>query len=377
MGLTRRAVAPGRGRALVWHDGGLGATPGLLPVREGPLCCAPSMDLPPLPAPRPLGRRAAGLLLLGAAGCAPDGEHHPALSQPPPDGVLADRLRLVFGAVPASATAEALGREAALAGWRGGGDAVMWLGHAGVMLRLGGTVAVVDPVFGERASPLPGLGPRRLVALPFDAESLPPFDALLLTHDHYDHLELSSFRALARRPGVACLLPRRVAALRGIACARTEELGWGESRSVGALTATFLPARHESGRGLFDHRVTLWGAWALEGGGRRVYVAGDTAHGPHFAEAGARHGPFDLAIMGVGGFLPRRTNHHQHASPEEVIQGFRELRASRLMLVHWGTYPMGAEDTGAAPAATLAAARAAGLPETAVIVPRIGESLPL
>jgi L-ascorbate metabolism protein UlaG (beta-lactamase superfamily) len=145
---------------------------------------------------------------------------------------------------------------------------------------------------------------------------------------------------------------------------------------VGALTATFLPARHESGRGLLDHRVTLWGAWALEGGGRRVYVAGDTAHGPHFAEAGARHGPFDLAIMGVGGFLPRRTNHHHHASPEEVIQGFRELRASRLMLVHWGTYPMGAEDTGAAPAATLAAARAAGV-EGAVIVPRIGETIAL
>lgn len=325
---------------------------------------------------RSAGRRALAAGLLATA-CAPlEAEHQPAF-HPSPLDVLREHLRTAIGLAPRGLPAAALGRAEALEGWSRGGDAVMWLGHAGVMLRLAGHVAVVDPVFGEWASPIPGLGPRRMFNPPFDAESLPRLDLLLLTHDHYDHLERASFLALAARDGATCLLPRGVAGIRAIACARTEELGWGEAREAGPLRATFLPARHHSGRGLLDHRATLWGAWCLEGEGRRVYLGGDSAYGTHFTEAAERFGGFDLAILGIGGYLPRDPNSHHHSSPEEVVRAFVDLRARRLMLVHWGSYPMGAEDTGEAPWTTVAAARAAGVPREAVLVPRIGETIAL
>lgn len=291
--------------------------------------------------------------------------------------MLREHLRSAFGTAPHSSPASALGPEEARAAWNRADHALMWLGHAGVMLRLGGAVAAVDPVFGEWASPVPGLGPRRLIPLPFDARTLPRTDLLLLTHDHYDHLDRPSFLALAQRDGATCLLPHRVASLRGIACARTEELRWGESRNVGPLRATFLPARHGSGRGLFDHDATLWGAWCLEGAGRRVYLGGDSAYGPHFAAAAERFGGFDLAVLGGGGYLPRSPNSHHHANPEEVVRAFLDLRARRMLLVHWGTYPMGAEDTGAAPTAILVAADQAGIPREAVLVLPIGATIPL
>lgn len=306
-------------------------------------------------------------------------EHHTAAGfrNPPParessaGGLLADRIRLLFLPVRAS-PAPAVGRAEAMAGWTGGDDAILWLGHGGILLRLAGVVVAVDPVFGDWLSPVPGVGPRRLAERPFDADTLPRVDVLLISHDHRDHLELETVRRLLARDESACLVGLRVASRYGLPCV---ELDWHEARRLGPLTITFLPARHESGRGVFDRNATLWGSWLVEGGGRRVYLGGDSAYGPHYAEVFARHGAPDLAVLNIGGYLPRDPNAAQHASPEETVQAIRDLGARRALLVHWGTYPVGAEDTGRAPDSVRAAARAAGLPEPLLLTPAIGETL--
>ncbi|MDW8399475.1 MAG: MBL fold metallo-hydrolase [Acetobacteraceae bacterium] len=325
-------------------------------------------------------------LALLLAACAADGPrtpdmpgHHTAggFRNPPPapdpsaGGLIADRLRLVFVEVPGAA-APVLDRAAAGRGWAGAEDPVMWLGHGGVMLRLAGAVVAMDPVFGDRLSPVAGLGPRRLPVPPFEAETLPRVDVLLLSHDHRDHLETDSFRRIAERHSAACLIGLRVAARHGLPC---EELDWHEARRVGPLAITFLPARHESGRGLFDRNATLWGSWLVEGAGRRVYLGGDSAYGPHYAETRSRHGPPDLAVLNIGGYLPRDPNAAHHASPEETARAIRDLGARRALLIHWGTYPVGAEDTGRAPREVRDAARAAGIPDTLLLTPAIGETI--
>jgi L-ascorbate metabolism protein UlaG (beta-lactamase superfamily) len=309
-------------------------------------------------------------------------EHHTAggFRNPPPvatrsaEGLITDRFRLLFVEVPGAA-APALDRATAERGWAGGEDAVMWLGHGGVMLRLAGTVVAMDPVFGAWLGPVPGLGPRRIAASPFDAETLPRVDVLLLSHDHADHLEPATFQRIAERHGATCLVGLRVAALRRLSCPRIEELDWHDSRRIGTLTLTFLPAQHESGRGLFDANATLWGSWLVEGGGRRVFLGGDSGYGPHTAEIRARYGAPDLAVLGIGGYRPRAANAILHADPAETMRAIRDLGARRALLVHWGTYPVGAEDTGAAPAEARAAARAAGIPDALLLTPSIGETL--
>lgn len=332
--------------------------------------------------------RAAAVLLAGLllAACAAEGartpdmpDHHTAFGfrNPPPapessaGGLLADRIRLLFLPVPA-APAPALDRAAAEAGWAGGEDAIMWLGHGSVLLRLAGAVVLLDPVFGEWLSPLPGIGPRRIAPAPLDAETLPRVDVVLISHDHRDHLETATLRRILARDGAACLAGLRVASRHALPCA---ELDWQERRRIGPLTITFLPARHESGRGLFDRNATLWGAWLIEGGGRRLYLGGDSAYGPHYADTRARHGAPDLAVFNIGGYLPRDPNAAQHASPAETVRAMRDLGARRALLVHWGTYPVGAEDTGRAPEEVRAAARAAGLPEDALVTLPIGGTL--
>lgn len=289
---------------------------------------------------------------------------------------LGDRLRLaLFAEAPGSA--EALPGEAALAGWHalGGGDGAMWLGHASLLLRLGGVTVLVDPVLRPRASPFGFLGPRRIVPPALETEELPRVDVILVTHDHYDHLEIPTVERVAARDNARCLLPLRVGSLRDIACPQREEMDWGEVREFGGVRFTFLAAQHESGRGLLDRDATLWGAWLIEHAGRRIYIGGDSGYGPHFARAGQAHGPIGLAFLSVGGFHPREANERVHMDPEEAVRAFLDLRAERMAILHWGTFPMGTEHNGHTPALVRALAEQRGIAPDRLVVPRIGETI--
>ncbi len=253
-------------------------------------------------------------------------------------------------------------------------NAVQWLGHASVRIRLAGEIILVDPVLSEIISPAPPFGPVRATRPPIRAEKLADPDAILITHNHYDHFEVQSVRDLAAK-GTACLMPLGVASNHRTGCATTE-MDWHEARKIGAVRATLMPAQHDSARGLLNRDRALWGAWLLEGAGRRIYVSGDTGYGPHFSQA-RRAGLIDMAILNVGGYKPRRLNKNVHMNPEEAVRAFQDLGARRALIVHWGTYGGGLETGRETYDRVRAAADAAGLPPDAIRFLQIGGVLSL
>ena len=179
-----------------------------------------------------------------------------------------------------------------------------WLGHSTVLLQLGGMNVLTDPQFSQRASPLPWAGPRRVMDPALPIESLPPIDVVLLSHNHYDHLDRSSVMRIARaHPRARWIVPLGLRAYIDRWGPRdVVELDWWQETQVDELRVTATPARHFSARGLRDRNRSLWCGFALERDGTRAYFAGDTAYHPEFGEIGARCGPFDLAMIPIGAY---------------------------------------------------------------------------
>jgi L-ascorbate metabolism protein UlaG (beta-lactamase superfamily) len=249
--------------------------------------------------------------------------------------------------------------------------AVTWYGHSSVLLELDGCRVLADPVWGERVSPSPLLGPKRLHPVPVPLAALPAVDAVLISHDHYDHLDLPTVRALLRQGTAPFVVPLGIGEhLRGwgVPDERVVELDWGASTTVGGLTLTCTEARHFSGRSL-RRNTTLWSSWALAGPRHRVFFGGDTGYTPAFADIGAEHGPFDLTLLPIGAFSDRWPLIHM--TPEEAVRAHRDLAGGGGLLVpvHWATFNLGFH-TWAEPARRLhCAAAAAGV---RIAVPRPG-----
>jgi len=271
----------------------------------------------------------------------------------------------------------------ALAGWdrlvRSGRDGLLWLGHVAFLLRLGGVTLLTDPWLGDWAGPRPGLGPKRYVPPGIPVQRLPPVDAVLLSHNHYDHLCSPTLHALAGRPGLRTLVPLGLKPLLArLGHRRVTELDWGQAVTIqgrdGGATVTALPAIHQSARTAFDCNRSLWCSYAIQAGERRIWFGGDTAHGPVFAGMGAAHGPFDLALVGIGAYQPRSLMKPVHADPEEAVRIARDLRARRVLGMHWGTVVLTEEDPFEPPVRFRAAAAAAGYGEDEAWILRVGEA---
>lgn len=251
-----------------------------------------------------------------------------------------------------------------------------WFGHSSVLLEVDGVRVLTDPVWSERASPVGFAGPRRFHVPPVELARLPLPDVVLLSHDHYDHLDEDTVRALASR-GARFLAPLGVGEhLRGwgVLADRVEELDWWQESSAGdgRLRIVAAPARHFSGRGLLDRNRTLWASWALIGPTHRVYFGGDSGLFPGFAEIGERLGPFDLTLLEIGAYDPAWAG--VHMGPEGALQAHRMLRGKVLLPIHWGTFNLGLH-AWHEPPETL---RAAALREGATVAfPRLGQSLRL
>jgi N-acyl-phosphatidylethanolamine-hydrolysing phospholipase D len=250
-----------------------------------------------------------------------------------------------------------------------------WIGHASFLVRMDGTTFLTDPMFSRRASPLSFAGPARLVPPGVALDALPKVDFALVSHDHYDHLDLPSVRALARR-GVRFVVPAGVGELVRRSGGEVTELAWWERTDVGPVTVHCVPSRHFSGRSLFDRNRRLWAGFVVEGPTRRFYHAGDTATFDGFSEIGRRLGPIDLAAMPIGAYLPRRIMAPVHVTPEEALQGALAARASRVAAMHWGTFDLADEPLDEPPRRFRAEAERLGLGEDRAWVMKVGESRP-
>jgi len=245
------------------------------------------------------------------------------------------KKRMPPGAIPV---------ESPLASWSKGpetGLRATWLGHSTVLLEIDGVRVLTDPVWGERVSPVAWTGPRRFHRAPVSIDELPPLDAVLVSHDHYDHLCYTTIAALAKRdvPFFTSLGVGAHLEAWGVAPARIHELDWWESAELpgGRLSFTATPSRHFSGRGNGANR-TLWSSWVLRSANHRVFFSGDTGLTKEFETIGEKFGGFDLVMLEVGAFHPSWGT--IHLGPENALTAHRMLRGKTLLPVHWGTFDL-------------------------------------
>lgn len=256
-----------------------------------------------------------------------------------------------------------------------------WVGHTSVFLQLDGLNLLTDPIWSERASPLSFAGPKRYSPPGVDFDSIPIVDAVLVSHDHYDHLDAPTVRRIISRfPAAAWKVPLETAAFFRRRGARdVEELTWHQATELGEIRVTCVPAQHFSGRGPLSRNRTLWCGWVLEAEKHSVYFAGDTALNPSFSDIGKRYGPFDLALMPIGAYDPRWFMRSVHMDPEECVKASAMMspNVSNLPLVlatHWGTFKLTDEPLDEPPLRMRAAWAKAGFPPEKLWIPRLGET---
>ncbi|MBM7112931.1 MBL fold metallo-hydrolase [Archangium primigenium] len=246
-----------------------------------------------------------------------------------------------------------------------------WLGHSTVLLEVDGLRVLTDPVWGERASPSAFMGPRRFQPMPVTLAELPPLDAVIVSHDHYDHLDHPTILELARTPvpfftslGVGAHLEAW-----GVPPERITELDWWESAEIGGGRITAAPSQHFSGRGLERNR-TLWSSFVVEGPRHKVFFSGDTGLTEEYAEIRQRLGPFDLVMLEVGAWHPSWGD--IHLGPENALQALELLGGGLLLPVHWGTFNLAlhAWDEPAETLVRLGAERG-----TRLVMPRAGTAV--
>lgn len=250
---------------------------------------------------------------------------------------------------------------------------VTWIGHSTLLVQMGNVTFLTDPIWSSTASPLP-IGPKRHVAPAFAIDELPPIDFVVISHNHYDHMDLASLEMLAER-GIPILVPLANAeTLRGVGITNVVEMDWWQSRRIKGVSVHCVPAQHWSRRGLFDGNRALWSGWAVTAVDRRFFFAGDTGLFDGLGEIGTRLGPFDLAALPIGAYAPAAMMAPSHLNPEEAIEAADMLRAHRSLAVHFGTFDLSDEPIDEPPRRFRAASRAAGRSENHDWVLDVGET---
>ena len=248
-----------------------------------------------------------------------------------------------------------------------------WLGHACFALKLGGKLVLTDPYLSPHAGPL-GMGPKRFLAPALSAAELPQLDLIVISHNHYDHVDTVALKAYRWRAETPVVCPLGVAPLlRKLGFAQVTELDWWQQHRVDDLTVTALPAVHFSGRGLLDRDRTLWSSMALGSPETKVWFGGDTGYGAVFREIGERAGPFDLALVGIGAYEPRIIMEASHATPEEGVMIARDIGAKAAVGMHWGSIMLTPEDPFEAPERFRRAAREQQYGEDNAWIMQVGE----
>jgi L-ascorbate metabolism protein UlaG (beta-lactamase superfamily) len=251
-----------------------------------------------------------------------------------------------------------------------------WIGHATLLVQLDGVNVLTDPQFSDRASPVQFAGPRRLNPPGVAFEDLPPIHAVVISHDHYDHLDRRSVQRLAATHQPRFLVPLGFKAwLASVGITKNvDELDWWDSRRVGGLTVTATPVQHWCARTPFDTNRRLWAGWAIAGRERRLFFAGDTGYYDGFRRIGERLGPFDLALVSIAAYEPSSVMAHTHTTPEDSLRILDDIGGHTFVAMHWGTFDLAEEPIDEPPRRLRAAARARGLPDNRVWVLAHGET---
>jgi L-ascorbate metabolism protein UlaG (beta-lactamase superfamily) len=225
-----------------------------------------------------------------------------------------------------------------------GAETVTWVGHATLLVQLDGVNILTDPNWSLRASPVSFAGPKRVAPPGLRFEDLPPIHIVVISHDHYDHLDVATVKRLAAEHRPKFLVPLRLKPwFADLGITDVEELDWWDHRVLKGLTFTCVPAQHFSGRTLWDRNRRLWGGWVVAGKTKKLYFAGDTAYFDGFKEIAARLGPFNVAAMPIGAYVPAIIMRASHTTPEEALQAFADVRGQHFVPIHWGTFDLAEE----------------------------------
>jgi N-acyl-phosphatidylethanolamine-hydrolysing phospholipase D len=261
--------------------------------------------------------------------------------------------------------------------------AITWVGHSTMLVQLGPLNILTDPIWSDRASPWRAVGPRRLVPAALPIDELPPIDLVLLSHNHYDHLDAWTVRAVAAaQPDAQWVVPLRLGGfVRSLGVRYITELDWWDERRVGDMAVACTPARHFSARTPFDRNRTLWCSFAVAASAGRFFYAGDTGLHPEFARIGERFGPFVVSAIPIGAYEPRWFMQPVHLNPDDAVTAFRALHAHHglarnavMVGVHWGTFRLTDEPILEPPRYTREAWKRATLPDENLWILRHGET---
>jgi N-acyl-phosphatidylethanolamine-hydrolysing phospholipase D len=219
---------------------------------------------------------------------------------------------------------------------------ITWIGHSSMLIQLDGLNILSDPVFSDRASPVGFAGPKRLAPPGLDFDDLPDIDIVVISHNHYDHLDKETIEKLGNKP--LYLVPLGLAGFfDDLNIDNYQELDWWDEFKFNHIRFVCVPAQHFSGRTLFDEGRTLWSGWVIQGKGDNIYYAGDSGYFPGFKEIADRLGPFEVTFLPIGAYEPRWFMKSVHMNPVEAVQAYQDLKGKYFFPVHWGTFVLSDE----------------------------------
>jgi N-acyl-phosphatidylethanolamine-hydrolysing phospholipase D len=244
-----------------------------------------------------------------------------------------------------------------------------WIGHATFLVQLGGLNILTDPNWNDRVSPVRFAGPRRIVDPGLRFEDLPRIHAVVISHDHYDHLDEPTVRRLAAEHKPRFFVPLGMKPLlTAFGATDVVELDWWASATLRDVTFTATPAQHSSGRWLNDQNERLWSSWVVGTARQRLFFSGDTGYFAGFKTIGEKLGPFQVALMAIGGYAGWGSHHPNHINPEEAVQAFEDLRGESLVPMHWGTFDLNREPFAEPPTRLMKEAQRRGIEEQMAVL---------